>query len=259
MTARLLVTRKSGSWAALAGRFAPSSIALQWDPTTVQVPPADPRPGEEAIDRLDRYDWLAATSANGVAALARLLAARGGAVLPPRLRVAAVGAATAEALSENGLPVTLTAGEATAAGLARALSGRLAPGDRVLLIRPEGQDGALAATLAASGAVVDEAPLYRTVASARAAALALEAIEGRFAGVVFTAPSALSLWLDAAAARRDELAAALAQAKRIAIGPSTERHLAAAGLPADTVAETPTEAGVGDAIERTLHAFNLLP
>ena len=257
MTARVLITRAAGPWPALDERFAPKQIVLQWDPTTAQVPPLDPRPGEEALARLDRYDWLLAASVRGVEALTRLLAAQG-ATLPPRLQIAAVGPTTAQALQSAGLDVALVSADASSRGLEAALRPHVAAGARLLVVGPEGGPSELANRLRASSAYVDEAPLYRTVASERAAALAADAIAGRFAAVVFTAPSALSLWLDAAGERRDALAAALGQLRRVAIGPTTEARLAALQLPAAAVAQAPTAEAVGDAIERALASGDLL-
>ena len=73
---------------------------------------------------------------------------------------------------------------------------------------------------------------------------------GAFAGVVFTAPSSLDLWLDAAGLRRDALMRALRRTVRVAIGPTTSAHLASLQLPAHSIAETPTEEAIGDAIAR---------
>jgi len=220
--------------------------------TTIQVDPIDPGPGDEAIGQLARYDWLVATSVNGVSALARRLAARGERGLPPRLCVAAVGPATARALVALGARVDVVADDANSAGLMASLSPRLTAGARVLVVRPEGPEGVLAATLRGAGAKVDEAPLYRTIASERAGALADAAIAGDFSGVVFTAPSSFDLWLEAAGARREALVIALGRAARVAIGPTTSLHLASSGLPADAVADTPAEDAVGDAIARAL-------
>jgi len=224
----------------------------------MQVEPIDPRPGDEAVGRLDRYDWLVATSGRGVVALVRRLAARGVTGLPPGLRVAAIGPATARALSEIGASVDLVADDASGDGLVASLGPRLARGERVLVVRPEGAPGAFAEALRSAGAKVDEAPLYRTIASERAGELADAAIAGAFAAVVFTAPSSLDLWLDAAGARRAALVGALAWAARVAIGPTTSAHLASLGLPADAVAEAPLEDAIGDAIARALPAFDLL-
>jgi uroporphyrinogen-III synthase len=220
--------------------------------TTVQVEPIDARPGDEAIGRLASYAWLVATSRRGVAALFRRLAALGVTGLPPELRVAAVGPATAAALSGVGVRVDLVAAEASADGLADALGPRLAGGARVVVVRPEGAPGLLASALRAMGAVVDEAPLYRTIASERAGPLADEAIAGVFAGVVFTAPSSLDLWLEAAGLRREALAVALKRVARVAIGPTTSARLLSVGLPANVVACAPSVDAVGDAIAQAL-------
>ena len=250
MTARVLVTRPAGTWPHLAARFEGTPVLIQMTETTTDVEPIDGRAGEGALDRLDRYDWLVATSRRGVLALARRLSARGVAVLPPALRVAAVGPRTARALSGIGARVDLIAEDASSDGLAASLSPRLGGSARVVIVRPEGAEGPLASLLRAGGATVDEAPLYRTIASERAGELADAAIAGAFSAVVLTAPSSLDLWLDAAGARRAALVFALSRALRVAIGPTTSARLASMDLPADAVAQSPTEGAIGDAIAR---------
>ncbi len=254
MTKIVLVTRPEGTWPALAARFSGTPIQLQFTPTTVQVDPIDPRPGDEALKDLNRFDWLIVTSGHGSSALARRLAAP----LPAGLRVAAVGPATAKALEASGILPDVVAGEASASGLAKSLAPLRTAGSRVLVVRPEGGDNGLAGTLRAAGALVTEAPLYRTVASEHAAALADAAVASRFAGVVFTAPSALRLWHEAAGAGGDALMTALAVVRRVAIGATTAAYLAGAGLPADETAQSPTELAVGDAITRAFVSLDLL-
>jgi uroporphyrinogen-III synthase len=252
LTRLVLITHRAGTWPGLVARFQGTSVTLQLKETTTQADPIDPRPGDHALRALDGCSWLVVTSARGAAALERRLAAQGTLRLPPKLHVAAVGGATAEALAAIGVRVDLVASESSSAGLAADLSARLTPGARVLVVRPEGAPGPLTGLLAAVGAEVEEAPLYRTIASEHAAGLAAAAIAGAYAAVVFTAPSSLDLWLAAAGERRDALVAALARTARVAIGPTTAARLEAAGLPADAVAETPTELAIGDAIARAL-------
>ena len=254
MTARVLVTRPAGTWPALAARFQGTPVLIQMTETATQVEPIDPRPGDEAIGRLGSYDWLVVTSGRAVSALVRRLAARGVAGLPPDLRVAAVGPATAGSLSGIGARVDLVAADPGSDGLAASLGPLLTGGSRVLVVRPEEASSPLALALRAGGAEVDEAPLYRTIASECAGELADAAIAGAFAAVVFTAPSSLSLWLDAVGARRGALVHALARVARVAIGPTTSAYLASLGLPADAVASAPTEDAVGDAIAHALRA-----
>jgi uroporphyrinogen III methyltransferase/synthase len=252
MTARVLVTRAAGTWPALTARFRGTPVVLEMTPTAIQVEPVDRRPGDEAIGRLHAYDWLVVTSGQGVKALVLRLAARGIPNVPPGMRVAAVGPATARALQGIGLRVELCADDARAEGLVALVSPRLVDGARVLLVRPEGVQSLLAAMLRARGARVDEAPLYRTIVSEAAKDLVDAAIADAFAAVVLTAPSSLDLWLEAAGARRGVLVGALARSRRVAIGPTTAAHLAAIGLPADAVADEPSEDAVGDAIARVL-------
>jgi uroporphyrinogen-III synthase len=249
---RVLVTRSPGSWPQLAARFEGRGVAIELRAITAQVEPLDPRPGDRALARLEAYAWLLVTSGQGVKALMLKLAARGLTGIPETIRVAAIGPATARALTGVGVRVDLIADDPRGQGLAREVAGRLGPAERILLVRPEGGPGLLAADLRAAGAHVDEAPVYRTVASERAAALAGDAIGGRWAAVAFTAPSSLDLWLDAAAERRSALRSALSDLVRIAIGPTTAAHLDAAGLAARVVAAAPSEAAVGDAIEGAL-------
>lgn len=252
MTSRVLVTRAAGTWPALTARFRGTPVVLEMAPTTIQVEPLDPRPGDDAIGRLHGYDWLIATSGQGVKALVLRLAARGIPDVPSRIRVAAVGPATARALEGIGLRVELLADDARSEGLVALLGPRLADGARVLLVRPEGVQSLLAAMLRVRGARVDEAPLYRTIVSGGAKDLAEAAIADAFAAVVLTAPSSLDLWLEAAGTRRGALVAALARSRRVAIGPTTAARLAAIGLAADAVADEPSEDAVGDAIARVL-------
>jgi uroporphyrinogen III methyltransferase / synthase len=252
VTIRVLVTRPAGTWPTLEARFHGTAVQIQLAETTSEVDAIDPRPGDEALGRLDCYDWLVATSGRGVAALSRRLASRGVTAVPAGLRFAAVGAATARALAGIGARVELVAEDASSEGLAASLGPRLSAGSRVVIVRPEGATGLLAAALRAWGAEVDEAPLYRTVASDRAVELADAAISGAFSAVVLTAPSSLDRWLDAAGARREALIVALRRVARVAIGPTTAAHLLSLDLPADAVADAPTEDAVGDAIARVL-------
>jgi len=257
VTKRVLVTRAAGSWPMLAARFHGTDVEIQLSETTVPAEPIDPRPGDDAIGRLPSYDWLVVTSGRGVFALLNRLAASGLRSLPTQLRVAAVGPATARALIEAGVRVDHVAADASSEGLVASFGSLLTSAERLVVVRPEGGPGLLAAALRATGAIVDEAPLYRTIASERAGALADAAIAGAFAAVVFTAPSSFDLWLDAAGSRRDALASALERVARVAIGPTTSARLLSAGLPANAVANAPSEEAVADAIAKAL-GFDLL-
>ena len=78
----VLVTRPPGSWPGLAPRFRDRGVSITMAATTVQVEPLDAAPGDDAIARLDSYDWLVVTSGRGASVLARrLVAEEGGSVI----------------------------------------------------------------------------------------------------------------------------------------------------------------------------------
>jgi uroporphyrinogen-III synthase len=230
----------------LAARLAGTGIEVRFAPTTEPAPPLDPAPGRRAIAAIDRFGWIVVASAHGAEALARATA------LPPTAKIAAIGPATARALADCGVAVRLVAAPAHGAGLAAELAIKVAPGERLLVVRPEGGTSPAADALRDRGLTIEEAPLYRTVPSPQAAGLARETMAGAFAGILFTAPSALTLWLDAAGRLRDPLVEALRALRRAALGATTEAGLAAAGLPAHATAAEPTGSAAGEAIERAL-------
>jgi uroporphyrinogen-III synthase len=139
---RVIVTRPEGQGDELADRLR----AMGHDVVVCPLVRIE-RLGDEPID-VDPYDWVVVTSANGAAELARRLRGR-----PKRL--AAVGPATAAALSAHGLRVDLVPAVSTQEGLLAELH---APAGKVLLAAAEGARRLIVDELAA-----DFVPLYRTV------------------------------------------------------------------------------------------------
>lgn len=123
----------------------------------IEIRPADDRRAlEDALARLETYDWLILTSVNTVAALGDSLHVG----LSPRVRVAAIGPVTADAIRERGIEpafVATRASEDIAGGLGRI------EGSRVLLPQADIADPHLADELRGKGAEVDAVIAYRTV------------------------------------------------------------------------------------------------
>ncbi len=123
----------------------------------IEIRPADDRRAlEDALARLETYDWLILTSVNTVAALGDSLHVG----LSPRVRVAAIGPVTADAIRERGVEpafVATRASEDIAGGLGRI------EGSRVLLPQADIADPHLADELRGKGAEVDAVIAYRTV------------------------------------------------------------------------------------------------
>jgi uroporphyrinogen-III synthase len=142
-----VVTRAEAQGEGLLAAFATAGAELAVLPLLEVVPPTDPRPLERAASELALYDWLVFTSANAVHAFLSLA----GGALPPRLKVATVGTATAAAVREYEIEPEI-AGGTDAAALAAALALHVARRRRVLL--PQAADAAptLVEALAEAGA-----------------------------------------------------------------------------------------------------------
>lgn len=131
-------------------------------PTIAILPPEPGGPLDEALHRLERYDRVIVTSANGArACLARARALGIDLSRVRRVRWAAVGPATAAVLHEAGVPVTAVPSRYLTEAIVREI-GDVA-GARVLLPRTDAAGPALARSLRARGAEVDEVTAYRTV------------------------------------------------------------------------------------------------
>lgn len=135
-------------------------------PTIRIEPPADPAPLERATRSLaaGEVDWLVVTSANAVESL-RATADRLG--LRQRAfaaaRIAAIGAATAEAVHRAGGQTSLVPAEATGEALVAALIERDIGAARVLLPQGNLARPVVGHGLAAAGARVEVVEAYRTV------------------------------------------------------------------------------------------------
>jgi uroporphyrinogen-III synthase len=193
--------------------------------------------------RLDRYDWLVLTSANGVDRLFQLgsLAERGS---PPHLKVAAIGPQTAARLAEHGVRSAIVPERYVAEDLAEALAKVIEPGARVLVARAAGARDVLAQRLTEHGARVDVVETYRAVAPAGLRRRLAERLTG-VDMVTFTSSSTVRYFVDA-------LDGALSSAMLVAcIGPVTAQTASDLGLRVDIIAQEYTARGLVDAIVRS--------
>jgi uroporphyrinogen-III synthase len=184
-----------------------------------------------AVDRLERYQWVFLTSANGARALAEALAGR---PWPGGVRVATVGPATTAAARAAGLPVDLPRPGGTGADLARAAPPPAGTGVALLPVA-EAAGPDLADGLRAAGWEVERVDAYRTVvppvdpetvARARAAD-----------AVVLTSPSTVERFLAVTAPGP-------VPPLTVCIGPTTAARAAGRGLRVAAVARQPTPAGL---------------
>lgn len=160
---RVLVTRPRDQAGDLIDALARRGALPILLPTIEIRPVADLAPLDRAIEELERFDWLAFTSANAVAVFYDRLAARR-AALPPRIRVAAVGSGTARVLGVRGVAVNFVPSRFTGAQLGRELEP--VSGRRVLVPRAARGREDLAAELRRRGARVDDVAVYDTLPAA---------------------------------------------------------------------------------------------
>jgi len=135
-----------------------AEVVLQ--PAIRITPPPDPRALDAAVERVDAYDWLVFSSANGVDALLGRLRARGqDARRLHGVKLAAIGTGTADRLAHHHLVADLVPPEFVAESLAAALSNG-GEGGRFLLVRASRGRETLAEALGAVGAEVDQVVAY---------------------------------------------------------------------------------------------------
>jgi len=125
------------------------------------LPPVDWTPIDAALERLDEFDWLVFTSANGVRSLLNRLWETGGdARQLARTRIASIGPATTEALVEFRLRADLIPEAFRAEELAAALAPHVR-GRRVLWARANRGRDVLPEAMAAAGARLEQLVVYR--------------------------------------------------------------------------------------------------
>lgn len=157
-----VVTRSREQASALSELLAEAGARVLEVPTLEIVPPDDLAPLDRALSRLNGYEWLIFTSANGVRAFFSRLFEKGldlRALGPVKL--AAIGPATAGALKDRGLVAEVVPRSFVAEELAAALLPHLKPGTRVLLARAQTAREVLPEALARAGVQVEVVPVYQ--------------------------------------------------------------------------------------------------
>ncbi len=164
---RVLFTRpeeQGGAVDAARTRLRDLGADVLTQPAIEIAEPDDWRPVDEALGRLNRFDWIVFSSANGVrAAMRRLWHLGGDARSLGSTKIAAIGPATAEALAAFQLRADLVPSEFRAEALAASLVAALPSGGRrCLLIRASRGREVLAETLRAAGAEVEQVVAYKS-------------------------------------------------------------------------------------------------
>ncbi|HSY09254.1 MAG TPA: uroporphyrinogen-III synthase [Steroidobacteraceae bacterium] len=242
--APVVVTRAEASDGPLSSQLRTLGLeVLLWP--AVSVAPASGHSLERALSRIAEFDWIVFASRNAVTAVIRWLPR-----LPDRVRVAAIGRATAQVLKSRGFRVDLMPNEAHAAALVDAFAAQGCAGARILYPASSRALPTITQGLTQLGAEVRQVEAYRTEAAPLDANDCRAWIDRAVIGAVtFASPSAV-IELERALGT-SHFARLLSQAKVIAMGPTTARALAARGKTA-VLAESATLSGLANTTLRLL-------
>jgi len=238
---RIVITRPAEQAQKFAEQLAAGGAVPVILPLITLQPPENPGLLDAALCHLDAYDWVLFTSATAVPhVIQHTTTDRWPAAHWPS--VAAIGPATAHALTDQQIRVALTAERHVAEGLFEALASHTdLRGKRILLPQGDLARPVLAALLRAAGAHVDCVVAYRTVRPAVDPAL----LAAPFDTITFTSTSAVHNFVDSF----DDPLAVIREARVACIGPVTADAAREAGLPLHAVADPHTLDGLIIALE----------
>lgn len=221
---RVLVTRPSRQAMSLADALR----AQHLDPIcvpTVEIEPAMDPALQHALADLDQFDWLVVTSANAVAPLMGHVR--------DTIKVAAVGAVTAEALQRAGIRVDHVPDRFVSAAIAAGLGDLI--GRHVLLAQADAAASDLRDALIERGAIVTSTVAYHTIEAPPGSREPLhEALDRGIDLLTFASPSAVRGLVKLLDPGR------LGRAQRIptaCIGPVTATEAEASGFAVEIVPE----------------------
>jgi uroporphyrinogen-III synthase len=206
-----------------AGKLSDGLKALGAEPVEVPVlelrPPDSYDPLDQALKKLDSFDWLILTSANTVKTVAARCEMLGIDVSGIKLlSVAAVGSATAEAARKANFRVTLVPESYHSEGVVAAL-GQAASGKRVLLARAKVARDVIPDALTKAGAIMTVVDAYQTALPDGARELLVEALLAGLDAATFTSSSSVRNLAEVA--REAEMAFPFAGVAGVSIGPVT--------------------------------------
>jgi len=220
---RILVTRAAHQ----AAKLSKGLRALGAEPVEVPVleihPPESFTPLDEALRRLENFDWLILTSANTVRVLVeRLATVDSNPAGFSRMKVAAIGEATAAAARQRGFQVTFVPASYLAESLVHGLIGGMS-GLKILLARAAVARDVIPEALRMAGAEVVVVDAYRNVLPENAPELLRAALGQKLDAATFTSSSSVNHLAEAA--KRSGVPFPFPGIPAISIGPITSQTL----------------------------------
>lgn len=222
---RIVITRARDQASALRRALEELGAQVIELPTIAIADPRSWRGLDRAIRRLDQYDWVLFTSANGVRKFfERLAATQKDARAMGSARLCAIGPATAKELAGYRLRADIVPNEYRAEGIVQALKKHDLRGKKILLPRARVARDLIPRELSRLGARVDVVDAYRTVIPRENKKLAREIFSrSRPDMITFTSSSTVENFAALLGVR--SLKKILAGVKIASIGPITSRHI----------------------------------
>lgn len=246
---RIVVTRtrrQASAFSALLREY--GAVCLEAPTIEIGPPDDDYAALDQALARLEAYQWLVFTSPNGVEAFFGRLFAQGRDLRAlGNCRLAAIGVATAQVLKRCGLIADVIPKDFRAEALAASLIPLISPGDRILLPRAQEAREVLPQELSKCGALVEVVPSYKTRPASQLPAETAAALEaGEVDVLTFTSSSTATNFARLVGPERFR---ALGEKTLIAaIGPITAQTLANLGLAVQIQPQTYTIPALAAAI-----------
>lgn len=250
---RIVVTRARSQASELSERLIAKGADVVEFPTIRIEPPSRYAALDREIYRLQVYDWILFTSANGVEHFfSRLNAAGKDARALAMVRVGAIGPATAQSLAERGITVDFLPKEFVAEAVVRELArSQKLKGKKILIPRAKEAREVLAEGLRRKGAEVTEVAAYQTKIDRQSKKEVLENLKAFPPDVVtFTSSSTVKNFLELVG--KKNLRRIFGKTRFVSIGPVTTQTAKQLGIRVAAQAKTYTIPGLVTAVEKTL-------
>lgn len=247
---RVLVTRAREQAGEMVAMLRAQGAVPVICPAIAITPPESYQPLDDALRRLDQYNWIIFTSANTAHICAGRMQELGIEAIPASMRIAAVGTTTASALAERHIPTHFIPTTYTAEAMAAQMPD--VAGQRILLPQANLAREILATLLRARGAHVDAVVAYCTVPAPGLTEGVAMLQSGMIDAVTFTSSSTVRYFLEGlalAGLSPEQVYNVMARPVIICIGPSTAQTAREQGLPVSAVAVEYTVVGMVAALQ----------
>ncbi len=239
---RIVITRPSSQAQGLVSALEELGATVIEYPVIKIEPIVENAPLKEALSRMEEYSWLIFTSVNGVVVFFdRMKEWKQDIRILSKIKISAVGLATANALEERGIIPDYIPEQFTTSALGEGLINLTNEKDKLLLLRSEIAGADLPDMLKKYGVRFDEVAVYRTMENKPEPSELPGLLEAEKVDyVIFTSPSTVKAYYSILGEERIRLS----KAEYICIGPVTAKAVEEAGMEVKAVAEEYVEAGI---------------